>query len=86
MNAQQREFNNLKQESMSVTETVTKSKWLAPLCQHLVPTEEEMVRRMIEMFKPEAMTIESGTEPLLTVADCMACTLRAEYHIAQVKE
>ena len=39
MNAQQRDFNNLKQGSMTVTEAVTKFNQLARLCPHLVPTE-----------------------------------------------
>ena len=52
-----------------------------------MPTEEERVRRMMKMFKPElAMEIGSGTEPPLIVVDCMARALRAEYRLAQVKE
>ena len=39
MNAQQRDFNNLKQGNMTVTEAVTKFNQLARLCPHLVPTE-----------------------------------------------
>ena len=61
MSAQQKEFNELKQGSMSVTEAVTKFNQLARLCPLLVPIEEERVRRMMEMFKPElAMAIDSG--------------------------
>ena len=38
---------------MSVTEAVAKFNQLARLCPLLVPTEEERVRRMMEMFKLE---------------------------------
>ena len=87
MSAQQRDFNNLKQGSMTVTEAVTKFNQLARLCPHLVPTEKERVRRMMEMFKPElAMAIDSGNHTLATVVDCMERALRAEYRLAQVKE
>ena len=37
-----------------------------------MPTEEERVRPMMEMFRPElAMTVDSGSEPPTTVADCV---------------
>ncbi|KAL5554939.1 hypothetical protein UlMin_037175 [Ulmus minor] len=49
MRAQQNEFINIKQGSMSVTEAVRKFDQLARLCPYLVPTEEERVRRMLEM-------------------------------------
>ena len=72
---------------MTVTEAVTKFNQLARLCLHLVPTEEERVRRMMEMFKPElAMAIDSGNYTPATVADCVERALRAEYRLAQVKE
>ena len=44
-----------------VTEAVTKFKQLSQLVPHLVPIEKELVRRMLEIFKPEmAMVIDSG--------------------------
>ncbi|KAL5554147.1 hypothetical protein UlMin_041548 [Ulmus minor] len=49
MRAQQNEFISIKQGSMSVTETVRKFDQLTRLCPYLVPTEEERVRRMLEM-------------------------------------
>ena len=53
--------NSLKQGTMMVTEAVAKFNQLARLCPHLMPTEEQRVRRMMEMFKPEfAMAIDSG--------------------------
>ena len=53
INAQQKEFNEIKQESMTVSEAVTKFNQLARLCHRLVPIEEETVRRMMKMFKPD---------------------------------
>ena len=70
-----------------MTEAVTKFNQLARLCPHLVPTEEERVRRMMEIFKPElSMAIDSGNQPPVTVADCVERAMRAEYRLAQVKE
>ena len=87
MNAQQREFNSLKQGTMTVTEAVAKFNQLARLCPHLVPTEEERVKRMMEMFKPEvSMAIDSRNQPSVTVADCLERAIRAEYRLTQVKE
>ena len=43
-----------------MTEAVTKFNQLARLCPHLVPTKEERLSRMLEMFKLElAMMIDS---------------------------
>ncbi|KAL5553282.1 hypothetical protein UlMin_040683 [Ulmus minor] len=87
MRAQQNEFINIKQGSMSVTEAVRKFDQLARLCPYLVPTEEERVRRMLEMFRPElAVVIDSGDNPPTTVAECVDRALRAEYRLAQAKE
>ncbi|KAL5574595.1 hypothetical protein UlMin_016294 [Ulmus minor] len=55
MRAQQNEFINIKQGSMSVTEVVRKFDQLARFCPYLVPNEEERVRRMLEMFRPESV-------------------------------
>ena len=42
---------------------------------------------MMKIFWPElAMAIDSGNQPLVTVAKCVECALRAEYRLAQVKE
>ncbi|KAL5545187.1 hypothetical protein UlMin_008971 [Ulmus minor] len=84
---QQNEFINIKQGSMSVTEAVRKFDQLARLCPYLVPTEEEWVRRMLEMFRPElAVVIDSVDNPPTTVAECVDRALRAEYRLAQAKE
>ncbi|KAL5564662.1 hypothetical protein UlMin_027826 [Ulmus minor] len=45
MRAQQNEFINIKQGSMSITEAVRKFDQLARLCPYLVPTEEEREER-----------------------------------------
>ncbi|KAL5556308.1 hypothetical protein UlMin_038544 [Ulmus minor] len=72
MRAQQNEFINIKQGNMSVTEAVRKFDQLARLCPYLVPTEEERVRRMLEMFRPElAVVIDSGDNPPTTIAECV---------------
>ena len=87
MNTQQKEFTELKQGTMTVTEAVRKFNQLARLCPHLVPTESERVRRMMGMFRPElALAIDSGSHPPSTVADCLERAMRAEYHLIQVKE
>ncbi|KAL5578237.1 hypothetical protein UlMin_019936 [Ulmus minor] len=87
MRAQKNEFINIKQGSMLVTEAVRKFDQLARLCPYLVPTEEERVRRMLEMFRPElAVVIDSGDNPPTTVAECVDRALRAEYRLAQAKE
>ncbi|GMN25168.1 hypothetical protein TIFTF001_047705 [Ficus carica] len=87
MKAQKNEFNNIKQGTMSVTEAVRKFDQLARLCPHLVPTEDERVRRMLDMFRPEiAVVIDSGERPPTTVAKCVERALRAEYRLAQAKQ
>ncbi|GMN36082.1 hypothetical protein TIFTF001_042369 [Ficus carica] len=87
MKAQQNEFNNIKQDTMSVTVAVRKFDQLARLCPHLVPTEDERVRRMLDMFPPEiAIVIDSGEKPPTTVAECVERALRAEYRLAQAKQ
>ena len=48
--AQQTEFHNLKQEQMTVVETVRKFERLEGLCQFLQLSEEGRIRRMLEMF------------------------------------
>ncbi|GMN22042.1 hypothetical protein TIFTF001_040161 [Ficus carica] len=87
MKARQDEFNNIKQGSMSVTEVVRKFNPLARLCPHLVPTEDERVRRMLDMFHPEiTLVIDSGERSPTTIAECVERALRAEYRLAQAKQ
>ncbi|KAL5560800.1 hypothetical protein UlMin_037011 [Ulmus minor] len=60
LRAQQNEFLNLKQGSMTVMEAVRKFEQLA----------QERLRRMMDMFRPDiALAIESGGGPPTTVAD-----------------
>ena len=61
INDQQRDSNNLKQGNLMVTEAITKFNQLARLYPHVVPTEKERVRIMMEIFKPEmTMIIDTG--------------------------
>ncbi|KAL5543027.1 hypothetical protein UlMin_010737 [Ulmus minor] len=49
LSAQQTEFLNFKQDNMTVAESVRKFERLAKLCPYLVPTEEQRVKRMLEI-------------------------------------
>ena len=49
MRAQHKEYTNMKQGNMSVIEVVRKFDQLVQLCLVRVSTEEEQVRRMLEM-------------------------------------
>ena len=86
INANQRDFNKLKQRSMHVTEAVTKFKQLARLCPHLASIGEERVRRMIKMFKPKlGMAIDSGNQAPVIMTDCVEHALRVESSTALPK-
>ncbi|GMN20271.1 hypothetical protein TIFTF001_043050 [Ficus carica] len=53
----------------------------------MVPNEEERLRRMIGMLRPKiAVIVDSETAPPTTTAECVRCTLRAEYHLNKQKE
>ncbi|GMN33421.1 hypothetical protein TIFTF001_046700 [Ficus carica] len=81
------EFNNFRQGNLSVTEAVKRFNQLARLCPYMVPNEQERLRRMIGMLKPEiAVIVDSGTTPPTTTAECVKCALRAEYHLNKQKE
>ncbi|GMN29464.1 hypothetical protein TIFTF001_047942 [Ficus carica] len=81
------EFNNFRQGNLSVTEAVKRFNQLARLCPHMVPNEQERLRRMIGMLRPEiAVIVDSGTAPPTTTAECVKCALRAEYHLNKQKE
>ncbi|KAL5580554.1 hypothetical protein UlMin_012996 [Ulmus minor] len=84
---QQDEFMNLKQGSMTVIEVVNKFEQLSRVCPHMLRTEEDRLKRMMDMFKPDiALAIESGGSPPTTVARCVERAVRIEYRMAQVKE
>ncbi|KAL5559193.1 hypothetical protein UlMin_035404 [Ulmus minor] len=87
MSAQEAEFLTLKQDGMTVAATVKKFEQLARLCPYLVPTEEQRVKRMLEVFRPDiSLAIESsGGQPATTV-DCIEKAYRAEHRLNQLKE
>ncbi|KAL5565685.1 hypothetical protein UlMin_028849 [Ulmus minor] len=85
--AQQTEFLNFKQENMTVTDAVRKFERLAKLCPYLVPTEEQRVKRMPEMFRPDiSLSVEGGSDPPTTTTDCVERAYRAEHRLNQLKE
>ncbi|KAL5558007.1 hypothetical protein UlMin_034218 [Ulmus minor] len=87
LRAQQDEFMNLKQGNMTVIEAVNKFEQLSRVCPHMLRTEEDRLKRMMDMFKPDiALAIESGGSPPTTVARCVERAVRIEYRMAQVKE
>ncbi len=72
---------------MTVAEAVKKFEWLAKLCPYLVPTEEQQIKRMLEMFRPDiSIAIESGGDQPTTTTDCVERTYRAEHRLNQLKD
>ncbi|KAL5560395.1 hypothetical protein UlMin_036606 [Ulmus minor] len=60
---------------------------LAKLCPYLVPTEEQRVKRMLEMFRPDiSLSVEGGSDPPTTTTDCVERAYRAEHRLNQLKE
>ncbi|KAL5577992.1 hypothetical protein UlMin_019691 [Ulmus minor] len=87
LSAQQTEFLNFKQENMTVADAVRKFERLAKLCPYLVPTEEQRVKRMLEMFRPDiSLSVEGGSDPPTTTTDCVERAYRAEHRLNQLKE
>ncbi|KAL5565937.1 hypothetical protein UlMin_029101 [Ulmus minor] len=87
LSAQQTEFLNFKQDNMTVAEAVRKFERLAKLCPYLVPTEEQRVKRMLEMFRPDiSLSVEGGLDPPTTTTDCIERAYRAEHRLNQLKE
>ena len=85
--AQQDEFTNFRQGSMTVMEAIKKFEQLARLCPDLVPNETEKVRRMMKMFRTDiAKQVSAGSSPPTLVSDCISRVIRAEYWINQDKE
>ncbi|GMN28963.1 hypothetical protein TIFTF001_041251 [Ficus carica] len=85
--AQQDEFTNLRQGSMTVIEAVKKFEQLARLCPELVPSETEKVRSMMKMFRTDiAKQVSASSSPPTLVSDCVSRAIRAEYWINQDKE
>ena len=87
LEAQQDEFTNLKQGSITVMEAVKKFEQLARLCPELVPSEIKKVRRMVNMFRTDiSKQLSAGSSPPTLVSDCVSRAIRAEYWINQDKE
>ncbi|GMN51157.1 hypothetical protein TIFTF001_020315 [Ficus carica] len=85
--AQQDEFTNFRQGSMTVIEAVKKFEQLARLCPELVPSETEKVRRMMKIFRTDiAKQMSAGSSPPTLVSDCISRAIRAEYWINRDKE
>ena len=65
---------------MIIAEAVKKFERLAKLCPYLVPTEEQRIKSMLEMFQPDiALAIESGGDQPTTTTDCVKRSYRAEH-------
>ena len=87
LSAQQTEFLNFKQDNLTVAEAVRKFERLAKLCPYLVPTEEQRVKRMLEMFRPDiSLSVEGGGDPPTTTTDCVERAFRAEHRLNQLKD
>ncbi|KAL5555652.1 hypothetical protein UlMin_037888 [Ulmus minor] len=86
LSAQQTEFLNFKQDNLTVAEAVRKFERLAKLCPYLVPTEEQRVKRMLEMFRPDiSLSVEGGGDPPTITTDCVERAFRAEHRLNQLK-
>ena len=78
---------NFKQDNMTVAEAGKKYKRLAKLSPYLVPTEEQRMKRMLEMFRHDiSLTIESGGDQPTTTIDCVERAYRAGHCLNQLKE
>ena len=87
LSAQQTEFLNFKQDNMTIAEAIRKFERLAKLCPYLVPTEEQQVKRMLEMFRPDiSLLVEGGGDPPTTTTDCVERAYRAEHRLNQLKD
>ncbi|KAL5569806.1 hypothetical protein UlMin_026381 [Ulmus minor] len=87
LRVQEDEFLNLKQGTMTVIEAVNKFEQLSRLCPSMIRTEEDKLRRIMDMLRPDiTLAIESGGSPPRTVAKCVERAIRIEYRMAQVKE
>ena len=68
---------------MSVVEAVRKFEQLSRLCPFLVNTEEQRLRRIMDMFCPDiALSIESGGSPPTTIEKCVERVIHIEYKLA----
>ncbi|KAL5538466.1 hypothetical protein UlMin_045568 [Ulmus minor] len=87
LRVQEDEFLNMKQGTMTVIDAVNKFEQLSRLCPSMIRTEEDKLRRIMDMLRPDiTLAIESGGSPPRTVAKCVERAIRIEYRMAQVKE
>ncbi|KAL5553805.1 hypothetical protein UlMin_041206 [Ulmus minor] len=87
LRVQEDEFLNMKQGTMTVIDAVTKFEQLSRLCPSMIRTEEDKLRRIMDMLRPDiTLAIESGGSPPRTVAKCVERAIRIEYRMTQVKE
>ena len=76
---QQDEFLNLKQRTMIIIEAVNKFEQLSRLCPFMVRIEEDRLKRMMDMFRPDiTLAIESSGNPPTTVARCVKRAVQIE--------
>ena len=72
LSAQQTGFLNFKQDNITVAEVMRKFEQLAKLYPYLVPTEEQWVKRILEMFRPDiSLSVEGGGDPPTTTTNCV---------------
>ena len=82
LSAQQTEFLNFKQDNMIVAEAIRKFERLTKLCPCLIPTEEQRVKRMLKMFRPDiSLSVEGRGNPPTTTTDCVERAYRVEHRL-----
>ena len=83
----QKEFDNIQQGSMTVTEAVNKFERLAQRCPHLVLSEEEKIKRMMMMLRPDiSVVVDNDNQPPVTMAECVDRAIRVEKRLDQARE
>ena len=81
------ELSNIKQGTRLVVDIVRPFDQLVCLCPHVAPTEEDRVRKILDMLHPKiSMVVESGGFQPTTVAECVERAVNAEFHLKQIKE
>ena len=75
LSAQQTEFLNFKQVNMTVADAVKKFERLDKLCPYLVSTEDQRVKRRLEMFRPDiSLSVEGrGRSAYYNYRLCRTC-------------
>ena len=87
LSTQQTEFLNFKQDNMTVVAPVRKFERLAKLCPYLVPTEEQRVKRMLEMFRPDiSLAVEGRGDLPTTTTNYVEHTYRVKHRLNRLKD